>query len=651
MSGFPPRGAASSNSPSSANRVAEQLQARTFTEMSAGQKFVATIKRIAKSASNLWKGNEPLQSPARNETLHNHTLRSVHFPSCVAANQSTHFPYLVEHSFSAGNTLSAKAPNVMALLPQLAKSLSNKQGFLYIRDGAGRSPIEGFVEAFKKGGNIELGDNCRIIGAYASEKNSEISPVYIFQIHDSSIEATFDVPVTEAPFDKLKDPANRTEQLIKLKHCMDNHLRALPSPFKDSTECPAIICPQMPRLAQLVTAQEENLGRQFRGELQCRTGAAWLTAGEELLEILSPELPRFVGEESCDFETFFGCVAIGDAGVNPLPYSIGNYNNPSEGAAIRAFKRHLPNPEPGQPETGQSGQATQSAANQQRPNLSVPRQGNISLPALLLQRSQGLAYKEPLEQMQCASQSVNSLLHQHSATASDVAFYLVDRKIDGLKTYGASLADQKGLMLPHIVQALKNKQTVTISKADFMGDNPNEICLATDQTIRESWQKLVNESPLSRGKNWVNNRTELEGIVQLEITANSWMAAQRGTEMVDLLNLVNAQLQQTNQIHLPPAMAHLNMIDHSTHMRQLEDLACRAIAHGKDFPIIVRTGADGEAGHYQTIVPDSNGNWLSLNADQTRQRGVQHCNQWCASGELFRSLQRMGANNILVPAP
>ncbi|MCR2745354.1 hypothetical protein [Limnobacter parvus] len=430
---------------------------------------------------------------------------------------------------------------------------------------------------------------------------------------------------------------------------MDNHLRALPSPFKDSTECPAIICPQMPRLAQLVTAQEENLGRQFRGELQCRTGAAWLVAGEELLEILSPESPRFVGEESCDFETFFGRVAIADAGANPLPYSIGTYNNPSEGAAIRAFKRHLPNPEPGQPETGQSSQAAQSATNQQRPNLNVPRQGNVSLLALLQQRSQGLAYKEPLEQMQCASQSVNSMLQHHAATASDVAFYLVGRKIDGLETYGANLADQKGLMHPLVVQALRNKQTVTISKADFMGNNPNVICISTDQTIGESWQNLVNQSPAAQGKSWVANRTELESISELEVTAYHWLAAQRGTEMVDLLNLVNDKLQQTDQTHLPPAMAQLNMTDHSTHIRQLEDLANRAIAQGKDFPIIVRTGADAEAGHYQTIVPDSKGNWLSLNADQTQLRGVQHCNQWCASGDLFSSLQRMGANNILVP--
>ena len=615
-------------------------------------KFMRAAKRIAQGISTALKpgcdkAGVPQQSRATSGQAH--TTRTVRFPSTVTHSIHQAFPFQVSHTFSAGTQARQSAPSVSSLMPQLSSSLANKQGFVYIRDDAGPSPLVQFVEAFKSWGSVDLGNGCRLIGAYVppTEKQSVFSPNWIFQIYDSNLEANFEVPVTEVPFTNLADPNNRTEQLIHLNNCMDTHLRSLPSEFKDSPECPTIICPQAPRLAQLLTAQEECLGRQYRGELNCRESIDWICAGEELLQDISPERPRFQGEESCDFESFFRRTGVYNIGLKPLPFSIGHPNAiHREASVIRGYKRHLPNNN-SVPAIPQAAASTPKVAPPIHTSQAKAPTANISQPQWLKNRDIGLAYKEPLGQMQCASQAINSLLQRHAVTAESVSAHIAANRIDTLIQLGMSISEQKGLTHAKLMTAMINGQTVEISKQDFIGANPLELDLATEQTPLESWQKLINLSPRGQGKNWIDNVRELNAIDRLHVTPEMWLSAQRGAETSELLNMLNGQLETIREKHLPQEMTHWSLADHRSDIPQLELVARRALARQKDFPIVVRTG--GQSGHFHTIVPDSQGNWLSLNSDTTEQTGIQPCNRWCNAGELNASFRRAGVSDILIP--
>lgn len=589
-----------------------------------------------------------------------HSIRCIQFPSIAASTLQQGFPFQVRHTYSDGAQASKKAPSVQSLLPQLADSLTNKQGFVYIRDEAGPSPISKFIEMFRNSGVVDLGNGCKLTGAHAppEEQQSQFSDNWVFQIYDTNLEASFDVPITEVSFNNLTDPFKRTEQLIRLNNCMDTHLRALPDTFKDSPESPAIICPQFPRLAQLLTAQEECLGRQHRGDLNCRESIDWICAGEELLKTISPENPRFRGEESCDFESFFRRTGVYNIGLKTLPYSIGHPNaTHSEAGVIRGYKRHLPHNSTVSEHTTApvhtaapehaAGPSCSSAFRFVQPHQEASSSSNTVKPQWLKTRDMGQAYKEPSRQMQCASQAINGLLQQHSVTPELVSAHVAMARTDTLHQLGVSTAEQKGLTHPTVMAAMINSEAVEISKQKFMGSRPHELDLATEQTPIQSWQTLINLSPQGKGKNWLDNARELNTIDSLRITPDMWLSAQRGAETSELLTMLNNQLEANHQRHLPISMIHWPVADHQMDIPQLEHMAKRAIAHQTDFPIVVRTG--GESGHFQTIVPDSKGNWLTLNSDATKQIGVQPCRRWCNAGELAASFHRTGVSDILIP--
>jgi hypothetical protein len=613
-------------------------------------RFVNAAKRVAQGISNALKPHTnrtsvPDQAATSRRTTsfsEPHTTRTVKFSSTVASSIRQAFPYQVSHTYSAGVQSCQRAPSVSSLLPQLAGSLANKQGFVYIRDESGPSPVAEFVEAFRSSGSVDLGNGCKLIRAYAPppEKQSVFSPNWSFQIYDSNLEAIFEVPVTEVLFTNLADPNNRTEQLIHLNNCMDTHLRSLPDAFKDSPECPTIICPELPRVAQLLTAQEECLGRQHRGELNCRESIDWICAGEDLLQTISPESPKFQGEESCDFESFFRRTGVYNIGEQALPFSIGHPKaNLREAGVIRGYKRHLPNIE-----------ATASTSRPVRASPVTTQAANTAItakPQWLHDRDLGQAYKEPVQQMQCASQTINSLLQRHAITPEITSAHIAANRVDTLHQLGMDTSEQKGLTHPKVMAAMINGQSVEISKREFMGQNPHELDIATEQTPIDSWQKLVNLSPQGQGRNWFNNARELNAIDRLHITPDMWLSAQRGTETSELLGMLNGQLQSNQEKYLPREMIHWPLADHRNEIPQLEHMAQRALADQKDFPIVVRTG--NESGHFQTIVPDSNGNWLTLNSDATRQTGVQPCNRWCNAGDLAASFHRSGVSDILIP--
>ena len=622
-------------------------------------KFINAAKRVAQGISKSFKPTSHTSSatqqvgPGRRTASSSapHTTRTVKFPSTAASSIRQAFPYQVSHTYSAGVQACQRAPSVSSLLPQLAGSLASKQGFVYIRDESGTSPVAEFVEAFRSSGSVDLGNGCKLIGAYVppAEKQSVFSPNWTFQIYDSNLEASFEVPVTEVPFTNLTDPYNRTDQLIHLNNCMDTHLRSLPDAFKDSPECPTIICPELPRVAQLLTAQEECLGRQHRGELNCRESIDWICAGEELLQTISPESPRFRGEESCDFESFFRRTGVYNIGEQALPFSIGHPRaDLREASVIRGYKRHLPG-NPSASRQQQSAASSSTTAQVTRAHQVNSPAANTTKPQWLINRDMGRAYKEPVGQMQCASQTINSLLQRHAVTPEIASAHIAANRLNMLHQLGVPTREQKGLTHPTVMTAMLNGQSVQISKQDFMGQQPHELDIATEQTPIECWQKLVNISPQGMGKNWFNNAQELNSINQLNITPDMWLSAQRGAETSELLSMLNDQLGRNQQSQLPREMIHWPTANHANEIQRLEQIAQHAIASQKDFPIVVRTGA--ESGHFQTIVPDSNGNWLTLNSDATNQTGVQRCNRWCNAGELAASFHRSGVSDILIPNP
>ena len=314
-------------------------QNRSFANPKRGQAFIDAIRKIAGQATRFFK-----IAPAPH-TQATHSMREVTFASSPRVGKQASFPNQVEHRFTGSLKGGRGTPGISALLPELSKSIQNKQGFVYLFDDTSPSPMTKFVNDLENKDAISIGNGCRIVGAFRTpaEAASIYSPQWTLQVHDSSLETTFEIPVTEVPLHDINNPTQTTDQLLHLKNCMDSHLKALPEAFKDSPACPAIICPQKPRLAQLITAQEECLGRQYRGELHCKEGIQWIYAAEETLKTISPESPGFVGEESVDFESFFIRTGLHAFANNQVPFSIAqageDQNNPNY---IRAFKRHIP---------------------------------------------------------------------------------------------------------------------------------------------------------------------------------------------------------------------------------------------------------------------------------------------------------------------
>lgn len=579
-----------------------------------------------------------------------HRIRQLNFASSAGTAKHQAFPFQVQHTFSAGAAAGAGAPSIQSLLPQLSGALANKQGFVYIRDAARQSPVEHFVHALKDRPAIALENGCKLIGAYEAppRQQSHFSPLWIFQVYDPALDASFEVPVTEVPFHQLTRPENRPTQLLHLNNCMDTHLRALPDAFKDSPVCPSIICPEYPRLAQLLTAQEECLGRQYRGELDCRASIDWICAAEALLEQISPEMPRFQGEESCDFESFFIRSGAADIGIQALPFSIGQIapEQQIEGGAIRGYKRHLLNSEKLKPSQPVATRPAPTVAPMPAPTITQPKP-HRAMPPWLQLRAAGMAYREPSRHMQCALQAMNGLMQQHTVTPEMAAAHIAANRLATFNELGIPVAKQAGLSHPKIFEALINAKPITMTKTEFMGNTPDELDIGSEQTPRESWQKLVNQSAQSVGKNWLDNRDELQAIEHLRITPDIWVSANSGTETGDLLSLVNTHLQTNSQVHLPDSMMRIPVANNENTIFRLEQMASQALHDQKDFPIIIRTGQ--VSGHFQTIVPDPQGNWLTLNSDGTQHMGVQPCRQWCSAGNLAQSLYSKGVGEIIIP--
>ncbi|MCQ8894981.1 hypothetical protein NQT62_00830 [Limnobacter humi] len=577
---------------------------------------------------NLARKTPAAQHPAA------HHLRSVTFSTQRPSNQPPPFPFGVTHRFTGGVESMSHPPTVASLMPQLRASLSSKQGFVYIRDANGLSPVEQYVEQLRRSDAIPLGHGCSLVGAFTTPPAiaSVFSPQWTFQVYDANLQYTFDVPVTEIPLVDLPNPNQRAQQLMHIKDCMDSHLRSLPDTYKDSPQCPSIICPQYPRIAQLVTAQEECLGRQFRGELNCRHGGEWIGAVEELLPIISPEKPQFRGEESCDVETFFVQKGIRDVGMHLLPPSLGNICQPLiDGACIRGFKRHLLN-RPAQAEP--------------KPEPARPVHRTASATPWLDCRDHGLAFKTPVEHMQCGTQAINGFFQQHRLRASAMAAHVAARQLDTYQALGLPIHEQKGFMHPKLLRALFAEKPVQLTQQEFIGNDPQALDMSSELTRWQGWQQLVNASPAAQGKNWINHRAELMAIRDLVITPDMWLAAQRGIDVADLKAVLNTELERNHPPHLPSRLMHLDIHAQPQTMQGLESFAMQSLAQGKDCPIIVRTGR--QAGHFLTIVPDRHGNWLSLNSDGTQESGVQRCKLWCRAGELAQSFRAHGVGDVLI---
>lgn len=598
--------------------------------------IIGLARSFTKQHNNKSASSSPVATPSPERNGNTHRMQVAKFPSSASSARKPVFPFQVKHTFSGGLSGSARAPNIQSLWPQLKSSLSNKQGFVYIRDSAGPSPVDAFVKSFQKTGSLQLGDDCTLIGAYVPEDRSAFSSNWVFQVYDRNLGLSFDVPVSEVPFNDLINPNNRTAQLIKLNDCMDWHLRALPDAFKDSPECPAIVCPQLPRLAQLLTAQEECLGRQYRGELNCRQSIDWICAAEKLLGTISPESPRFQGEESCDFESFFLGKGVHHIGLYPLSFSIGlEQRQIIEGAIIRGYKRHL--------------------IHNTKPQAAAINPGNQNTtPDWLESRNRSCAYKEPSRQMQCSSNAINGLFQQHVVTPEMAASHVISNRLTLLQhMYSESgnnwfaVNQQKGLMHPKILTAILNGNSVTITKQEFIGEDPSMLDFTSEKIVGDTWRELVNASPYAVGKNWIEHEEELTRIESLTITPEIWISSQRGMELPLVQSLLNQQLEQHPKDRLPTKMVHWDMKDHQQDVHQLEAMARTALQNGKDFPILIRTG--GVSGHYQTIVPTAQGNWLTLNSNGTRIQGIQPCDEWCRAGLLAQTILAIKNANILVP--
>jgi hypothetical protein len=154
-------------------------QGRSFTSPGLGQTFMDAIRRIASQATRFFNSEiaphtqatramrQPELKRADNTGAKqtSHTMREVQFASSPRLGKQAVFPNQVEYRFTASGRASRGTPGISALLPELAKSIQNKQGFVYLYDDKSTSPMAKFVNDFQNMDSLELGNGCRIVGA------------------------------------------------------------------------------------------------------------------------------------------------------------------------------------------------------------------------------------------------------------------------------------------------------------------------------------------------------------------------------------------------------------------------------------------------------------------------------------------------------
>lgn len=588
---------------------------------------------------------------------------------------------------------SGDSVNITKILPQLNQAIHQKQGLVLLGTPGCKDQGEILLAHLKNQGGMDIDPNNRLIGAYSIRETQEnmLHPLWMLQVYDRGLGMTIDVPMTQITLENLEtnrpyyEGGDFVRQFDNIRESMDSHLLHIHPLFQDSPTQPAILCPENPRLSQLVCATEEIISRQARGEMAYKSRADYLEEIGEVLRSLSdfrsnPGGSAYFGEEACRVEDY---LAQSLYTIDPPrvihPKSIGHLGDVSweqlnsqlnvHPARIRALKRHAPLGEPpstssspspiSMPQTRVQSQVAQTSDRTLRtepdnnpglelhpPGLSLNPLRPTTLPAHRLNQ---MAYKESAKQMQCGVQAINGFLQTPALNSINTTAYMI-RALEGqMVAMGIDMSQLKGLGHPAIITAMKDGRPIRISKSDFLGHAPHEISVFNDQSAMAEWTQIINlRNP---DKSWVSDGPELSRIESVDITPSDWLSCQRGINAEDTCNILNQLLENkpahwdhlANQVQLEPighpGRSALQVAYEIENQRQQFPL--------QDKPIIVMRGAAGTGNHFFAVVPDAQGNWLSMNANGTTRDGIQPCEIWARAGQLGRKLDDDNISHII----
>lgn len=662
---------------------------RNFSPVRAVKSLYGEFKRSKASASQ-----ETSSSPSSSSTaVHGNRLSQclqrvirLAFPASTAQPQVMQFPHEVSRLMQKTTETEASSGwSVMDLLSDLKESMEQKQGFVMLRDASEPSLGLQFQKALgQTGGAIRLDAHCTLRAIQGPLNKSQHSGVtqWHAMVLDDRLGFEVAVPLTEWEVPNV-DAATRSDlqlhsKLLLGKQLMDVHLEEIHSAFVDSPHHPPIICPRNPRLALLMTAQEECLSRYYRGLHSSNDRLDWLCFMESVLGEPQFGQSAYRGEEGCAVEAFFTHLPKVERRQLPA-FSVGGHaglapNQDNYSDYVRAYKRHLPSqvqpPRESEIQPQRHSQAqsiTQSSLQPARPmpvahthsasSSSSSAVAGPSQASVWRQRANRLAYKEASRQMQCGLNAYNSLMQGPALSAEELMSIVVQRHAQVGALLGVTPLQAKGLMHPQLLEQLTQHGQATVSKSMFgAGLDP-----VLEQSHAEQWKALVNTTPQAQGKNWVDDGATLRAIDRIEVSADQWLSAHRGLDMEGLTQLVNDRLAHTPQNNLGmqlPAHYALTPLTPQTVAEFAQQQSQRAAAwlsagtpeSPRDYPMVVRCAGTGQdAGHYYTVVPDGQGNWLSLNGDGTSHDGQQTCRIWAAKGALPMAMVANRVQQVLHP--
>lgn len=593
------------------------------------------------------------------------------FPASKAQAEIQQFPHEVSRLMQKQIEEGGGAWSALDLLSNLSESMEQKQGFVLLRDASEPSLGEAFNKALTQaGGQIKLDEHCTLIALSGPLNKLQETGVTQWQamVFDDRLGFEVPVPLTECVLphaaQATSDDPHLAQKLMTGKKVMDAHLEEVHSAFADSPHNPPVLCPSNPRLAQLLTAQEECLSRYYRRLHTSNDRFEWLCFMESVLGEPQFGQSAYRGEEGCGVEAFFTHLPKVECRESPT-FSLGGHanlapNQDNYADYIRAYKRHLPaQPQPVQKTAPQrvASPSSSSASSTGASSSAAAAQAGPSRPNPWAQRANGMAYKESSRQMQCGLNAFNGLMQGPALSAGELVRYEVQRHARVGELLGLPPHQAKGLMHPAVIDQLTAQGRATATKSMFgAGLDP-----VLEQSHADQWKALVNSTPQARGKNWVDDGAALRAIDRIEISADQWLSAHRGLDMEGFKQLINERVAQAPQnmlgMQLPQQFALSQVNPQSApqlaqhHSQQAAAwLASGSVQAPKDYPLVVRCGGSGQdAGHYYTVVPDGQGNWLSLNGDGTSHDGQQACRVWAQQGGLGDAFIAHGVQQVIHP--
>ncbi|BET25709.1 hypothetical protein EV673_1198 [Limnobacter thiooxidans] len=603
--------------------------------------------------------------------LSNLTFRFKSFfsPGSLTGNQDLPFPFKLSYQIQsldrAEGTISGHPAFEVPRSSLLARIAHTRQGLVQIQSGTEKclgSTIWNCLRSPEFEQGIALNDDQKIVGCYKKELGFRTTQ-WCLQVYDSSEGETVEVPITVFKIEnQLPEHADEPEKLVKarmllenladIKVAMDSHLEAIHPAYRDSVMQPMVLCDSQPQLANLVVAQEELLSRLYSG--QCTSIHQMDMQIDEVLHMVSPERTLFESKE----EQFSFYANVMDAFENHHTEVL-TRKSMAHAHEIRASRRHMPVPDfpintiplgvvkapvrtkPETPTVVQRVAVQRLQADVSPPTLEG--KSPLTRPSLLTKDQADpkplQAYREPLKQAQCSVNAVNTFFQNEIVTSEKMA----SLTIKAMKEFSGDMSGITGLGRPEILEAIEHGESITIEKSAFLAAAPSdkkpELNLFDHTTPKQQWEELINViKPLGPGKEWVNNKDELNGIQELTITPSAWLSAyaEVGLDMVTKVVKETLETRGDNPdwSHLPEDVDSMNLDTEDKIAQFAEDIQANVPVYmnlKKELSLIVLVGSGGNSGnHFYTISYNKESDsWISLDSDRTEKADVQPCKEFC----------------------